>query len=152
MSAFAIRTATLDDVEELCGVFRRSSLSNDGDRAGLLAAPEHLSFDGAHVAQDRTRVVAVDEQIVGFATTLDRGETLELEDLFVDPDWMRQGVGRLLVADALALGEASGSVGIEVTANPHALDFYESVGFVGEAQIETALGAGRRMRLTVLTR
>ncbi len=62
---------------------------------------------------------------------------------------MRRGLGRRLVEDALTSADGSGHIGIEVTANMHALAFYESVGFVGEAPIETALGDGLRMRLTV---
>jgi GNAT superfamily N-acetyltransferase len=74
---------------------------------------------------------------------------LELEDLFVDPDWMRRGIGLALVADAVATGRARGAARIEVTANPHALAFYGQAGFVPSGSIETRFGPAARMRLEI---
>jgi GNAT superfamily N-acetyltransferase len=149
VSEYLLRTADRSDLDALAAVYRRSSLSNDGDRDALLARGDVLSFDGAHLAEGRTRVAVAEGRIVGFVTTLVGGGLLELEDLFVDPDWMRHGVGRLLVADALVTARSSGCTGLEVTANPHALAFYRRVGFGGDAPVETELGAGTRMRLDV---
>ena len=72
---------------------------------------------------------------------------LELEDLFVDPDWMRRGIGRTLLADQVALAESQGIARIEVTANPHADAFYRSVGFVHVGETETQFGPAARMEL-----
>jgi N-acetylglutamate synthase-like GNAT family acetyltransferase len=93
--------------------------------------------------------VSVDGKVLGFATgrRLERG-VVELEDLFVDPDWMRRGIGRTLVADQVALAERQGIARIEVTANPHADAFYRSVGFVDVGQVETQYGPAARMELT----
>ena len=49
--------------------------------------------------------------------------------------------------DAVAVARAQGLERIEVTANGHALDFYESVGFVLDGAVETAFGRGSRMHL-----
>jgi len=38
---------------------------------------------------------------------------------------------------------------IEVTANPHAMAFYRSVGFVDDGVAETQFGPAPRMRLSV---
>jgi hypothetical protein len=43
---FLIREAVPADTAVLRDVYRRSSLSNDGDRASLLANPEVLEFPG----------------------------------------------------------------------------------------------------------
>ena len=137
-----IRVAVHADLGALRDLYRRSSLSNAGDRASLLAHPEALEFAGDAVGEGLTRVAVVDGRIVGFATLLGDGE---LEDLFVDPDWMRRGIGRALVLDAVVLAPAHGLDRIEVTANGQALDFYESVGFVYDGEVETAFGRGSRM-------
>jgi len=137
-----IRVAVHADLGALRDLYRRSSLSNAGDRASLLAHPEALEFAGDAVGEGLTRVAVVDGRIVGFATLLGDGE---LEDLFVDPDWMRRGIGRALVLDAVVLAPAHGLDRIEVTANGEALDFYESVGFVFDGEVETAFGRGSRM-------
>ncbi len=93
------------DLDALRDLFRRSSLSNEGDRASLLAQPDVLVFSGLAVDEGRTRVAVLDGRIVGFATLLGA----ELEDLFVDPDVMRCGIGRALVLDAVAVARARGS-------------------------------------------
>src|ERR1039458_2626216 len=79
-------------------LFRRSSLSSAGVRMNLLANPDALELSDAAVNERRTRVaVAADGRIIGFATCLIAGDAIELDDLFVDPGWMRQGAGRALV-------------------------------------------------------
>ncbi len=149
VTAFLIRSADAGDNPAVADLYRRSSLSNDGDRAALLAHPEALVFAGHSIRQGRTRVAVGDGRIVGFATTLPAGYVAELEDLFVDPEWMRQGVARALVRDAIAVISAGEMIRIEVTANPHALAFYEAVGFVVDGDAQTEFGVGTRMHLDV---
>jgi GNAT superfamily N-acetyltransferase len=126
-------------------VFRRSSLSNDDDRAKLLAHPEvfELSDEGAN--DGRTRVAEVGGRVIGFATWVGTGDVTEIEDLFVDPDWMRGGVGRALVHDLIVLAQRRGVRRVEVTGNPHARAFYERVGFTYDHDVDTPLGPGLRM-------
>jgi len=140
------------DVDELRALYRRSSLSNEGDRANLLAHPDALEWPGSSVDEGRT-IVAIDAgsggRIVGFATTFDASAFVELEDLFVDPERKRQGIGRALVGAVLAVAREHGFERIEVTANTHALAFYESVGFVVEGETTTRFGTAPRMHLPV---
>jgi GNAT superfamily N-acetyltransferase len=142
-----IRTAQADDVEVLGDVYRRSSLANDGDRPDLLAHPDALAFDDLGVREGRTRVALVDDRIVGFATLRPVGDVAELDDLFVDPDFMRRGLASALVRDAAEVATDQGMVRIEVTANDHALAFYEYAGFVAHGTVETRFGPGTRMHL-----
>src|SRR4051812_38535241 len=103
MGHYSTRMATADDLGALREVFRRSSLSNAGDRANLLASPEALHWTGDGIAEGRTRVAVDDDgRILGFATVVDMVGGQELEDLFVDPDAMRQGVASQLVEDVVA--------------------------------------------------
>jgi GNAT superfamily N-acetyltransferase len=143
-----IRLAGPADTDSLGEVFRRSSLSNDGDRAALLANPDVLVFDDAGVREQRTRVaVAGDGRILGLSTIRVAATVAELEDLFVDPDCMRRGVGSELVRDAAATARAHGAERIEVTANEHAREFYEAVGFVVDGITQTRFAPALRMHL-----
>jgi GNAT superfamily N-acetyltransferase len=151
MQEFAIRTAEPGDVVVLRDLYRRSSLSNDGDRASLLAHPDALDFHELPVLERRTRVAIDGERIVGFATMRVHGMLAELDDLFVDPEWMRRGVGRHLIIDATTLARSNRITRIEVTANTHALDFYGAVGFVVDGATETQFGPAYRMHLDVAT-
>jgi len=146
---FSIRLALLNDVAAINEVFRRSSLSNEGDRVFLLDNPEVLRFDDAPIRAGCTRVAVADGHIVGFATTTVVGEASELDDLFFDPPWMRRGVARALMLDAVSAARAVGSRRIEVTANEHARSFYDAVGFVADGAVETLFAPGTRMHLDI---
>ena len=146
---FRIRWSTLADLPALTDVFARASLSNEGDRDALLAHPEALVLEGDGIAGGQTRVATNGDDIVGFATTVLVDGVLDLQDLFVDPDWMRHGIGRHLVQDAAAIAGQRGFEVIAVTANPHAFFFYDSLGFVANGEIQTAFGPGQRMHLAV---
>ena len=146
MRPVTVRSATVDDLPVLRDVYRRASLSNAGDRALLARHPELLELDGTAVRDGRTRVAVVEGRVAGFATLAMKGDTAELEDLFVDPDRMRAGVGRALIADMVVAARAAGRAAIEVDANPHARAFYDSVGFEALGEVDLEYGVGVRMR------
>jgi GNAT superfamily N-acetyltransferase len=135
-----IRSSTPADLPAVVDVFNRAPLSNEGDREWILAHPDESAVDEGPVLQGKTRVAVVDGRVVGFATLVGA----ELEDLFVDPDWMRRGIATALVEDAVTNGGVSR---IEVTANGHAVAFYESAGFVHDGPAETSGGPAARMHL-----
>jgi GNAT superfamily N-acetyltransferase len=147
---FLIRTAVPGDMTALRDVFRRSSLSNDGDRVNLLAHSDVLELADLAVLEGRTRAAAADHGIVGFATWLSVEDGFEIEDLFVDPGWMRQGIGRALVLDLIAIARGHGVRRVEVTANRHALAFYGKVGFAVGREVKTRFGPAPRMHLDVM--
>ena len=146
--SLVVRDAGPDDVVVLQAIFRRSSLANQGDRAALLQHPDALVLESPG-ERDRVRLAVIDGDVAGFATARDLGAALELIDLFVDPPFMRLGAGHALVQDARAQALEAGRPHLVVTANPHALDFYEAEGFVAVGEVETRFGPGSRMRLSV---
>ena len=144
-----IRLGTSADLEGATNVYRRAALSNAGDQLRLLANPDLLILRPEGLAEERTYVVEEDGAIVGFASWAEANGTVELEDLFVDPDHMRHGIATALVrriADAL---RARGVEHLEVTANPHALPFYRAVGFIARGTAETQFGSAPRMALPI---
>ena len=145
-----IRNAVAADIPALREIFRRASLSNDGDRDTLLKNPDALEFSAASANEERTRVAVIEGRAVGFATVVGEGGTLELDDLFVEPERMRTGIGRALVLDAVTCARRLGGRRLEVTANPHALGFYDALGFEFDHQVETRFGPAPRMFLDIL--
>ncbi|HVA08996.1 MAG TPA: GNAT family N-acetyltransferase [Acidimicrobiales bacterium] len=144
---FTIRAAALTDLEALQDVYLRSSLSNEGDRGHLLAHPEDTILAEDGVREERTRVaVDPDGTVVGFASFLITKGTAELEDLFVHPSCMRRGIGTALVRDIAQHVHEKGFATLEVTANPHAMAFYEHAGFTAGHMVETAYYPAPRMQ------
>jgi GNAT superfamily N-acetyltransferase len=94
--------------------------------------------------------VAVDDEGVplGFATVVPGSERVgELDGLFVEPEHMRRGIGRMLIDDAVTIARRRGDARIEVTANPAALEFYAALGFVIDGEAPTRFGPATRMHL-----
>lgn len=151
MTSWPIRTAVPAERARLREIFWQASLTNEGDRAALLAGAKDHVLPDAPLDEGRIRVATDSEgTIVGFATALttSTSEVVELEDLFVDPEWMRRGIATALIQDAVDLAGKAGVHRIEVTGNAHALAFYESAGFVINGEVATPLGGvGLRMHL-----
>ena len=144
-----IRLGVPADLPAAMGVYRRASLSNAGDRDNLLAHPEFLILGPEGLAEGRTYVAEEDGSVVGFATWAEADGSIELEDLFVDPGWMRRGIATALVSRIVDVLRARGAECLEVTANPHAREFYSAAGFTDCGVAETEFGAAPRMRLAI---
>jgi GNAT superfamily N-acetyltransferase len=78
-----------------------------------------------------------DGTVVGFATYLIIDGVAEIEGLFVEPVWMRNAIGAALVTNVAARLNDLHFDTLEVTANPHAMAFYEHVGFVEDRIVGT---------------
>lgn len=144
-----IRLGVPADLPAASDVYRSASLSNTGDRDNLLAHPEHLVLGPEGLAEGRTYVAEEQRSLVGFATWIETGDIFELEDLFVDPGWMRRGIATALVDRIVRVLRARGVERLEVTANSHALGFYRAAGFVECGVSDTDLGAAPRMVLAI---
>jgi ribosomal protein S18 acetylase RimI-like enzyme len=144
-----IRLGTPADLADATSVYRRASLSNAGDRDNLLAHPEYLTLGPEALAEGRTHVAEEDGSLVGFATWVETAGTMELEDLFVDPGYMRRGIATALVDRIAEVLRARGVERLEVTANPHAMGFYRAAGFTDCGVAETEFGTAPRMVLAI---
>jgi GNAT superfamily N-acetyltransferase len=123
-------------------------LSNPGDRDRLLAHPEYLALEPDGLTEGRTHVAEEGGSVVGFATWAETdGGSLELEDLFVDPQWMRRGIATALVDRIADVLRSRGADTLEVTASPDALGFYRSVGFIDVGVAQTSFGSVPLLRL-----
>ena len=144
-----IRDARPDEAFALESLQRRASDVWEEDRALLAAHPDAITPPHEAIAAGRVRV-AVDEsgRRLGFSVVLPvEGGRCELDDLFVEPDSMRRGVGRMLVHDVAARAAAAGAGHVDVIANPNALGFYSRLGFEVTGEASTQFGNAPRMTL-----
>ncbi len=148
-----IRSGIPADISAASDVYRSASLSNAGDRDNLLAHPEYLVWGPEGLpeglAEGRTYVAEEEGSLVGFATWIEVGGVFELEDLFVDPGWMRRGIATALVNRIAQVLRARGVERLEVTANLHALGFYRAAGFIDCGVADTVFGTAPRMVLAI---
>ena len=146
-----IRDAQTSEVEVLEDVQRRASLVWEEYRDDLLAHPEVIDVPVHDIEAGNVRVATGSVRVLGFASLIPgRSDgAAELDGLFVDPAFMRRGIGRALMEDAIALAGSRGCQRIEVTANPRALEFYVKMGFIDDGVEKTRFGPGLRMHLDI---
>ena len=130
---------------------RRASLVWEEYRDDLRAHPEVIDVPLHDIEAGNVRVAIGSLRVLGFASLIPgRSDgAAELDGLFVDPAFMRRGIGRALVNDALALARSRACKRIEVTANPRALEFYVKLGFIDDGIEQTQFGPGLRMHADV---
>lgn len=119
-------------------------------RAQLTAHPDAIALPAEQITAGLVRVAEQDGVVVGFAVLLEPSAgACELDGLFVEPERMRTGVGRLLVEDATSVARERGATRIDVVANPQAVAFYEAVGFKPAGHAQTRFGPAPRMALAL---
>lgn len=149
-----IRDARSGEARALEELQRRSSLVWEEYREQLLAHPDAISLPERAITDGTVRVACGPERVLGFSVAVSSADPAgpdELDGLFVEPDAMRGGVGRALIADVADRAARRGVRVVEVTANPRALEFYRAVGFRDLHEVPTRFGPGLRMRLVLDT-
>jgi GNAT superfamily N-acetyltransferase len=145
-----VRSARVGEREALEALQLRSSVRDPMYRAQLAAHPDAIDLPVEQITAGHVRVAEQNGVVVGFAVLLERsGGACELDGLFVEPEYMRGGVGRRLVEDAARLARERGAARIDVVANPQSLAFYEAVGFTFAGEAQTRFGPAPRMLLPV---
>ncbi|MCW2959233.1 MAG: family N-acetyltransferase [Solirubrobacterales bacterium] len=146
-----IRDARTTERRALEDLQRRSASVSAEDRAVLEAHPDAVVVPAGAITERRLRVVVDGEdRVLGFSLVLPVtvGER-ELDGLFVEPDAMGRGLGRLLVADVVTRARADGARRLFVVSGPGARGFYEQLGFTLLDAVPTRLGPALQLQLTL---
>jgi len=97
------------------------------------------------------QLAEVDGRIAGYVGLVpESADTAEIEALFVEPEFIGSGIGRLLLLAATDAAKARGYTGIVIQSDPDAAGFYEKMGAkrVGDRPSDSV--PGRNLPLYVL--
>ncbi len=101
-------------------------------RSGLIMTTQRIIEDTVYLA-------ACGHDIVGFysLTPTADAQIYELDDLWIDPPWIGQGVGKQLFQHALAQAKTCGAMRLQLAADPQAVGFYAKMGMtkIGRRQM-----------------
>jgi N-acetylglutamate synthase-like GNAT family acetyltransferase len=151
MHQVTVRTALIADHKSLEALQWRASLENPGDSEALLANPELIELPLQQIEAGGVFVAEVANSVQGFAAILPREDgNVELDSLFVEPEFWRHGIGRILVEHCCVAAKIAGAAEIHVIANPHAEDFYNACGFENVGVKQMQFGVGLLMKRTLL--
>jgi N-acetylglutamate synthase-like GNAT family acetyltransferase len=149
-TGIGVRDAGLREIPQLEALQLRASLVAPDYREALAAHPEVIHLPATDVSERRTRVAMVDGRVAGFSVVRPvQANACELDGLFVEPDLMRTGIGRALIADVVERARTRGVRRIDVIANPTAVDFYSKLGFERGDDAITQFGPAFWMHLTI---
>ena len=97
-----------------------------------------LTFSPENIAENEFWLAEVDEVIAAYYSLKQDVEGLWLDNLWVLPEYIGQGIGRRLFEHALVRGRAWGDSVLKIEADPNAQSFYEKMGAqsVGQHQYE----------------
>jgi N-acetylglutamate synthase-like GNAT family acetyltransferase len=109
-------------------------------RAALEVKPEEIVAGNVWVAEADGSMAGV----VALAPS-DEPDALDLAKLFVMPGGLRRGVGRALLAHAIAVARRRGARRLTILADPHAAGFYEANGAVSIGDAPSDAIPGRRL-------
>jgi ribosomal protein S18 acetylase RimI-like enzyme len=124
-----IRKARPEDVKDLTELSIRSKRSNGYDEAFMAACREELTVTEDHLA-DGEYWVAESGVVCGCA---------------IDPDWQRQGIGRLLWKKLLERAKERRLERLHLDADPAAAPFYGALGFEVAGESPSGSIAGRTL-------
>jgi GNAT superfamily N-acetyltransferase len=97
-----------------------------------------LTISPDYILQNETWMAVIDVKPAGFYSLHKDGESLWLDNLWVLPDFMGQGIGKQLFQHALKRSHVLGASVLKIEADPNAQSFYEKMGArkVGEHHSE----------------
>lgn len=142
-----IRPAAVHEAEALAVLAWAAKASWGYPAAQLEAWRDGLSPSPVSIAEQPTFVAEVDGLLAGFCQLNLKGDSVELEHLWVAPRFMGQGLGRALLSRCLAHLAASGTGWLHIDSDPNAGPFYLACGAVRVGEIAAPIeGQPQRVR------
>lgn len=134
-----LRRARPDEAGVLSAVAQASKAHWGYDEAFLESVREELTFRADDVESGHVVVAVLDGEVAGFYSLDGAPPHGELGNLWLRPDRIGTGLGRVLWEHALAEADAAGFEHLDIDADPYAEGFYLRMG--AEKIGETPSGA-----------
>ncbi|WP_031085297.1 GNAT family N-acetyltransferase [Streptomyces sp. NRRL WC-3549] len=145
-----VRQGRPDEAATLTALALRSKAHWGYDDAFLAACRDELTLDPADVAARRTAVAERDGGILGFTTLEGPPPRGVLGMMFVEPDAIGQGVGRLLFTHVRQQARRLGFTVLTIDSDPNAEPFYTAMGAVRVGAVPSGSIPGRVLPLLEL--
>lgn len=146
-----IRPARATEAGILTELALRSKAHWGYDTQFLEACRDELTVAANEVTRRRALVADRDGHILGFTTLQGEPPTGVLGMMFVDPQVIGQGIGRLLFEHTIAAGRDLGFTQLTIDADPNAEPFYRAMGAIRIGTVPSGSIAGRVLPQMVVT-
>lgn len=130
MSNVSLRPPVESECAALSALCLRSKAVWGYDEAFLQACRQELSIRPSDLAAGLLQVAEVEGEVAGVVQlTLAKGDA-HLDKLFIDPAFLKHGLGRKLIGWAVTRARAAGADRLVIDADPDAAGFYRRMGAV----------------------
>jgi GNAT superfamily N-acetyltransferase len=145
----SLRRARADEADAITQLVLRSKRTWGYDRAFMAAAKPELTLRAQDLQHpgDVVEVLESHGRLLAMYRLRREPSRALLVDLFVDPEHMGRGHGRLLFERAIELARGWGLTTIELESDPHAEPFYQHLGAVRVGWSASATAIGRQLPL-----
>lgn len=125
---YRIRRALVSEAAQLTDLAMRSKAMWGYDETFMAMCAEELTVRTTAIAAANVWVAEADGAVVGFLELVMEGPVAEVRMIFVEPVWVRSGVGRALWEHAEDHAQYFGADTLALDADPNAVPFYERMG------------------------
>ena len=140
-----LRAAKPGELEALSALCLRSKAVWGYDESFMEACRAELTITVDTLHGSRVRVAVANDRIVGVAEIVVSGPIARLEKLFVEPECMRSGVGRMLFEWCVSTTRAEGADELVIDADPGAAEFYRRMGAFDYGSVASNSIPGRQI-------
>lgn len=148
---YDLRPATATDAHTISELAVRSKAHWGYSPEFMQACQQELTHTPEQMRREDLFYVvaeAEDRTVVGFYALQSQGAGLfELDALFIEPEYIGQGIGRQLVEHALGEAQRRGGLRLLIQGDPHAQSFYLAMGGRPIGERKSGSIAGRMLPL-----
>jgi GNAT superfamily N-acetyltransferase len=130
-----IRPALENEADILCELAMKAKAHWGYSKEALEAWRSDLVISAEDIRARPAYVATVDGEIVGFYSLDPSDESWKLDNLWVLPGHMNQGIGRVLLGHALEVAVRGGAAEVTVDADPNAASFYVQCGAIRRGEV-----------------
>lgn len=141
------RRAEPVEADALSALAFRSKAYWGYDAEFLEACRSELTLTAEFIDTGEVRLIENGEGAIGFYSLVQWNSDVELGHFFVDPRYIRQGVGKLLWDDAVERAVALGYGRLIIESDPNAEGFYSKLGAERIGEVPSRAQAGRFLPL-----
>lgn len=135
-----IEKASINDYEILTQITKKSKAHWGYSNEQIEIWSPYLTVSKEYIKTNSVYNLQIEDMIVGYYSFFHESENIiKLDNLFVLPEFIGKGLGKILMSDFLKRLKNQGIQKVVLNSEPNAEDFYAKFGFVKVGQIETSI-------------
>ncbi|AYM99311.1 GNAT family N-acetyltransferase [Chryseobacterium sp. 3008163] len=132
--------ANTDDDKILTEITKRSKAYWGYSEEQMSRWSDLLTITSEYIDKNQVYKLIVNQSIIAYYSYFEiENKNVRLDNLFVSPEYIGKGYGKLLMNDFILKIKQSEKIRIILDADPNAQKFYESFGFIKIGESETSV-------------